>query len=106
MQIVIDISEDDLDAIKFLKVKGWASRHELLILNGTPLEKHDEEVIKETVESIWGKPPYTELLDKIRADIDEQIKYNTYFNSDMAKGEIIAFEWVKRKIDEYGKEQE
>lgn len=47
-----------------------------------------------------------DVLDKIRAEIDEQIKYNTYFNSDMAKGEIIAFEWVKRKIDEYGKEQE
>lgn len=44
-----------------------------------------------------------EVLDKIRAEIDEQIKYNTYFNSDMAKGEIIAFEWVKRKIDEYTK---
>lgn len=39
MQLVIDISEDDLDAIKYLKVKGWASRHELLILNGTPLPK-------------------------------------------------------------------
>ena len=44
-----------------------------------------------------------EVLDKIRAEIDKQIKYNTYFNSDMAKGEIIAFEWVKRKIDEYTK---
>lgn len=44
-----------------------------------------------------------EVLDKIRAEIDKQIEYNTYFNSDMAKGEIIAFEWVKRKIDEYTK---
>ena len=33
--------------------------------------KHDEEVIKETVASIWGKPPYTEVLDKIRAEIEE-----------------------------------
>lgn len=47
-----------------------------------------------------------EVLDKIRAEIDKQIEYNTYFNSDMAKGEIIAFEWVKRKMDEYRKEQE
>ena len=31
--------------------------------------KHDEEIIKETVESIWGKPPYNELLDSIRAEI-------------------------------------
>lgn len=40
------------------------------IVNGTPLDKHDEEVIAETVESIWGKPPYIEVLDKIRAEID------------------------------------
>ena len=44
-----------------------------------------------------------EVLDKIRTEIDKQIEYNTYFSSDMAKGEIIAFEWVKRKIDEYTK---
>ena len=34
------------------------------------LAKHDEEVIKETVASIWGKPPYTEMLDEIRAEIE------------------------------------
>ena len=37
MQIVIDIPEDDLDAIKELKSNGYASRHELKILQGTPL---------------------------------------------------------------------
>ena len=37
MKLIIDIPEDDLDAIKYLKTKGWASRHELLILNGTPI---------------------------------------------------------------------
>ena len=47
-----------------------------------------------------------ETLDEISAEIDKQIEYNTYFNSDMAKGEIIAFEWVKRKIDKYREEQE
>ena len=48
MKIVIDISEDELDAIKYLKVKGWASRHELLILNGTPLPKlHSGLITKE-----------------------------------------------------------
>lgn len=36
--------------------------------------KHDEEIIKETVESIWGKPPYTEVLDKIASEIEEQVK--------------------------------
>lgn len=39
IELVIKIPEDDLDAIKYLKVKGWASRHELLILDGTPLPK-------------------------------------------------------------------
>ena len=38
--------------------------------NGTPLDKHDEEIIAETVESIWGKPPYTELLDRLTADLE------------------------------------
>ena len=43
MQIVIDISEDDLDAMKYLKVKGWANKHDLLILNGTVLpESHGD----------------------------------------------------------------
>ena len=53
-----------------------------------------------------AKRELSKVIDDIKAEIDEQIKYNTYFNSDMAKGEIIAFEWIKRKIDEYGKEQE
>lgn len=39
MQIVINISEEDLDAIEKLKSKGWASRHELSILNGIRLPK-------------------------------------------------------------------
>jgi len=39
MQIVINISEEDLDAIKELKSNGYASRHELRILQGKPLPK-------------------------------------------------------------------
>ena len=53
------------------------------IFAGTPLEKHDAKIIKETVESIWGKPPYTEVLDKIRAEI-EHCK-NKYYMSDDGK---------------------
>lgn len=50
MQVVIEISEEDLDCIKYLKVKGWASRHELQILNGTPLpENHGRIVDLDTV---------------------------------------------------------
>lgn len=45
VKMVIEISEDDLEAIKYLKVKGWASRHELLILNGTPLPKGHGDLI-------------------------------------------------------------
>lgn len=39
MQIIINISEEDLDAIKELKSNGYASRHELRILQGKPLPK-------------------------------------------------------------------
>ena len=40
MKLIIDVPQDDIDAIKYLKVKGWASRHELLILNGIPLDDY------------------------------------------------------------------
>ena len=39
MELVINISEEDIEAIKYLKEKGFASRHEIAILNGTPLPK-------------------------------------------------------------------
>ena len=41
------------------------------LLIDIPDKDYDEEIIAETVESIWGKPPYTELLDKIRAEIED-----------------------------------
>lgn len=39
MKIVIDIPDEDIDAIKYLQKNGFASRHELAILNGIPLPK-------------------------------------------------------------------
>lgn len=36
-------------------------------------DKQAEKVIEETVKSIWGKPPYTEVLDKIRAEIEKVV---------------------------------
>lgn len=39
MQIVIDIPENDIEVIKNLQKQGFASRHEIAILNGTPLPK-------------------------------------------------------------------
>ena len=36
MKIVIDIPDEDIDAIKYLQKNGFASRHELAILNGIP----------------------------------------------------------------------
>ena len=71
MKLIIDIPEDVYnDMIKLVKVDGDIDRLvDVAIVNGTPLEKHDEEVIKETVESVWGKPPYNDVFDKIRAEI-------------------------------------
>ena len=45
MELVINISEEDIEAIKYLKEKGFASRHEIAILNGTPLPKGHGELI-------------------------------------------------------------
>ena len=95
MQIVIDIPVEDYTNIEpFLNgetIKGGFNLFKTLeiIKNGIPLDKHDEEIIATTVESIWGKPPYTELLDKIRAEIDRQQKWllhagYTAYNVDIA----------------------
>ncbi|MBO5971318.1 MAG: hypothetical protein J6S14_22825 [Clostridia bacterium] len=76
MKLIIDIPEEDYNNIEpFLNgeaIKGGFNLFNTLeiIKNGIPLDKHDEEIIATTVESIWGKPPYTELLDKIRAEIE------------------------------------
>ena len=76
MKLIIDISEEDYDMLINYnndKLPAVIARTNLweALKNGTPFEKHDEEVIKKTVESIWGKPPYTELLDEIQAEIEQ-----------------------------------
>ena len=71
MQIVIDMPKEEYEIIKACKAPMTWVEH--LIKNGTPLDEHDEEVIAETVESIWGKPPYIEVLDKIRAEIEKAV---------------------------------
>ena len=69
MKIVIDIHEKEYQSILNSGQVPYGIVY--AIMNGTSLDKHDEEVIAETVESIWGKPPYIELLDKIRAEMVE-----------------------------------
>lgn len=64
------------------------------------LDKHDEEVIKETVESIWGKPPYTELLDEIRAEIATRYTKCGIDDYDYASG----LKHAMNVIDKYRKE--
>jgi len=61
------------------------------------LAKHDEEVIKETVASIWGKPPYTEMLDEIRAELHataEMHEDGVYY---------LREKWIDEIIDKYRK---
>lgn len=66
MKLLIDIPEE-----QYIKICDEpCTELALAVRNGTPLDKHDEEIIAETVESIWGKPPYTELLDNLTADIE------------------------------------
>jgi len=100
MQIVIDIDEDYFEIIKHDVAQGNDYKPFKLIANGTPLDEHDEEVIKETVESIWGKPPYTEVLDKIRDEIEQitdtmGVSYNQY----VSKIDVLQI------IDKYRKEK-
>lgn len=77
MKLIVDVSESDYEVIinhcdDYVKslYNEPEERCILAVKNGTPLDKHDEEIIAETVESIWGKPPYTELLDNLTADLE------------------------------------
>ena len=70
MELIIDIHEKDYQSILNSGQVPYGVVY--AIMNGTPLDKHDEEVIADTVESIWGKPPYMDILDKIRAEINRQ----------------------------------
>ena len=112
MQIVIDIPEDVYTRLfdngiqdNEIATDDICEMARALRL-GTPLEKHDEEVIKETVESIWGKPPYTELLDKIRTEIEQE--YNrlgaTRADETLELGECLGLKMSLKIIDKYRKE--
>lgn len=74
MKLIIDINDNEYEGIKKYpdNITSYPVTIHLYdaVRNGTPLDKHDEEIIAETVESIWGKPPYTELLEKLRAEIE------------------------------------
>lgn len=77
MQIIIEIPEELYTKLFDNGTEDYGIVNDDLfviaksIRNCTPLDKHDEEVIAETVESIWGKPPYMDMLDKIRAEIEQ-----------------------------------
>lgn len=108
MKLIIDIPEYAYnDMIKLVKVDGDIDRLvDVAIANGTPLEKHDEEVIKETVASVWGKPPYTEVLDEIKAEIERYQADCNLSCSDDANCRIcdkITFDTIYRIIDKYRK---
>ena len=74
MKLIIEIDETDYRQIRAFDEGVTAYQLTLrlynAVFNGTPLDKHDEEIIAETVESIWGKPPYTELLDNLINDLE------------------------------------
>lgn len=74
MKLIVDVDEEIYNHMKERYMYGYANTEidkvGLAVSNGTPLDKHDEEIIAETVESIWGKPPYTELLDNLTADLE------------------------------------
>lgn len=114
MELVIKIPEEMYQAIKgsSMYISGRRNGKTIdytlfkAVKNGTPLEKHDEEVIKETVESIWGKPPYTEMLDKIRAEIEQlpttkcTETHRIYIDADDFKKNVLVI------LDKYKAESE
>lgn len=98
MKLIIDIHEKDYKSILNRRyVSGGAVD---AIMHGTPLDKHDEEVIAETVESIWGKPPYMDMLDKIKSEIKHYNLQPSNYPCDM-----ISIGTVLQIIDKYRGEQ-
>lgn len=63
---------------------------------GFDVDKHDTEVIKETVESIWGKPPYTDVLDDIRAEIENNWQLRDFPASPFSCGLRHALEIIDK----------
>ena len=81
MKRIIDIPEEDLDAIKFLKVKGWASRHELLILNGTPIP--DNATNGEVIKTIFPYGKYSEYFADVEMKTEENdTRFKSVFDRD------------------------
>lgn len=108
MKLIIDIPEEDYKEVLEDTYSGtpFENRIFTVVANATPLEKHDEEIIKETVESIWGKPPYTEVLDAIKAEIERYQADCNLSCSDDANCRIcdkITFDTIYRIIDKYRK---
>ena len=110
MKLIIDIPDTAYEGIMNAdKASGNWNDNLLGILckgvaNGTPLDTHDKEIIATTVESIWGKPPYTELLDKIKAEI-EQLHYHPKL--DFVKNDEVvemAIEIIDKHIGERSEE--
>lgn len=90
MKLIIDIHEDEYEVIRQFQSVALNKIHALAmsIINGTPLDTHDEEIIATTVESIWGKPPYTELLDKIRGELHSEI---TLLETGQTGNKLVAY---------------
>ena len=74
MKLLIDINDNEYEGIKKYpdNITSYPVTIHLYdaVRNGVPLDKHDEEIIATTVESIWGKPPYTDMFDKLRTDLE------------------------------------
>ena len=109
MKLIIDIPEEKI-VIEYGEVIsiGRNNDKELAdyIFAGTPLETHDEEIIKETVASIWGKPPYTEMLDSIKADIERyqaDCDLSCSDDSNCRTCNNITFGTIYQIIDKYRK---
>ena len=104
MKLIIDIPEG---LKKDFELEQWTAlscmEMKNALINGTPLDKHDEEVIAETVESIWGKPPYIDVLDKIKAEIEQNAYPIVHGVNNHEKG--MTLYGILQVIDKYRGEQ-
>ena len=73
MRIIIDIPDNDYDNIMYNhEFRSWdMTVLEQIIAKGVDLDKHDEELIKETVANVWGTVVPMSVIEDIKTEIAE-----------------------------------
>ena len=105
MKLIIDIPENYYEKVKSIKPTHYTAKCYIAIQNGILLDTHDEEVIRATVHSIWGKNPDM-MIDNIKTEISNLpfINGELEYNGKVLK--LISADAVMQIIEKCDEESE